>query len=123
MSIVKLHDLSFKPFISETEISEIVTSLVYQVSNDLDTDEVPLFIGILNGSFLFASDFIRGFKGNCEVSFVKLSSYEGTESTHRVNELIGINEDLTGRTVIILEDIIDTGSTLSKIYDIFRKNN
>ena len=97
--------------------------MVHQVSNDLKEDEVPLFIGILNGSFLFASDFIRNFKGNCEVSFVKLSSYEGTSSTEIVNELIGINEDLTGRTVIILEDIIDTGSTLHKIYDIFRDKN
>lgn len=123
MSIVKLHDLHFKPFISADELSEIVTSLVHQVSSDLGKDEVPLFIGILNGSFLFASDFIRGFKGNCEVSFVKLNSYEGTESTHVVNELIGINEDLTGRTVIILEDIIDTGSTLSKIYDIFKNKD
>ncbi|MFY0629933.1 MAG: hypoxanthine phosphoribosyltransferase [Flavobacteriaceae bacterium] len=123
MDFIKLHDLTFKPFISEEEISEIVKTLVHQVSNDLEEGEVPLFIGILNGSFLFASDFIRHFKGNCEVSFVKLSSYEGTSSTKTVNELIGVNEDLTGRTVIILEDIIDTGNTLHKIYDIFRYKN
>lgn len=123
MNLVKLHDLHFKPFISEKDISEIIRSLVYQVSSDLDENEIPLFIGILNGSFLFASDFIRQFKGNCEVSFVKLNSYQGTESTHTVNELIGINEDLTNRTVIILEDIIDTGNTLHKIYDIFKNKN
>ncbi len=123
MDLVKLHDLHFEPFISEKEISEIVETLVHQVSNDLDKDDVPLFIGILNGSFLFASDFIRKFKGNCEVSFVKLSSYEGIESSQTVNELIGINEDLKGRTVVILEDIIDTGSTLHKIYDIFKNKN
>lgn len=120
MSLVKLHDLYFKPFISEKEISAIVKSLVHQVSIDLDNDEVPLFIGILNGSFLFASDFIRNYKGDCEISFVKLASYEGTQSTETVNQLIGINEDLTGRTVIILEDIVDTGSTLHKIYEIFK---
>lgn len=123
MNFIKLHDLTFAPFISQEEISEIVKTLVHQVSNDLEEGEIPLFIGILNGSFLFASDFIRYFKGNCEVSFVKLSSYEGTSSTEVVNELIGINEDLTGRTVIILEDIIDTGSTLHKIYDIFKYKN
>ena len=124
MSIIQLHDLYFKPFISENEISEIVKSMVAQVSNDLDENEIPLFIGILNGSFLFASDFIREFNGNCEVSFVKLASYEGTESTQQVNELIGINEDLTNRTVIILEDIIDTGNyTYIEIYDIFRDKN
>lgn len=123
MENIKLHDLTFQPFISEEKLSEIVQTLVDQVSADLDKDEIPLFIGILNGSFLFASDFIRKFKNNCEVSFVKLSSYQGTESTDTVNELIGINEDLTGRTVVILEDIIDTGNTLHKIYDVFRNKN
>ena len=123
MENIKLHDLTFQPFISEEELSDIVQVLVDQVSVDLDENEVPLFIGILNGSFLFASDFIRKFKNNCEVSFVKLSSYQGTQSTDTVNELIGINEYLTGRTVIILEDIIDTGNTLHKIYDVFRNKN
>ena len=123
MSVIQLQDLFFKPFISEKELSEIVTELVNEVSSDLDTNEVPLFIGILNGSFLFAADFIRKFKSNCEVSFVKLNSYQGTESSEIVNELIGINEDLTGRTIIILEDIIDTGSTLHKIYDTFKNKN
>lgn len=123
MDLIKLHDLYFKPFISETEITQIVKRMVLQVSNDLDENEIPLFIGILNGSFLFASDFIREFQGNCEVSFVKLSSYEGIKSTDTVNELIGVNEDLTGRTVIILEDIIDTGGTLHKIYEIFKNKN
>ncbi len=123
MSNIQLHDLYFKPFLTEEEVDKIVETLVFQVSKDLDKDEIPLFIGILNGSFLFASDFIRKFKGNCEVSFVKLSSYEGTESTEAVNELIGINEDLTGRTVVILEDIVDTGNTLHKIYDIFKNKS
>ncbi len=123
MSTIKLHDLNFSPFISEDELSKIVSSLVKEVSADLEPNEVPLFIGILNGSFLFAADFIRKYPNNCEVSFVKLSSYQGTESSEVVNELIGINEDLTGRTVIILEDIIDTGSTLHKIYDTFKNKN
>ena len=123
MSIIKLHDLNFTPFISDKELSEIVNSLVNQVSMDLDPDEIPIFIGILNGSFLFAADFIRKFKYNCEVSFVKLSSYQGTSSSEVVHELIGINEDLSGRTIIILEDIIDTGNTLHKIYDSFKNKN
>ncbi len=120
METIKIHDLTFQPFISEEELSHIVKTLAFQVSHGLDEGEIPLFIGILNGSFLFASDFIREFKGECEVSFVKLHSYQGTKSTEVVNELIGINEDLTGRTVVILEDIIDTGNTLHKIYDVFR---
>jgi adenylate kinase len=123
MSIIKLHDLNFTPFISEKELSEIVSSLVNKVSMDLDPDEIPIFIGILNGSFLFAADFIRKYPHNCEVSFVKLSSYQGTSSTDVVHELIGINEDLTDRTIVILEDIIDTGTTLHKIYDSFKNKD
>ena len=120
MSIIKLHDLYFKPFISKKEIDATVDFLAEQVKADLPKDEVPLFIGILNGCFLFASDFIRAFNGNCEISFVKLASYEGTTSSDKVKQLLGINEDLTGRTVIILEDVIDTGTTLQEIYDIFQ---
>jgi adenylate kinase len=123
MKIIKLHDLYFKPFIKKEEISEIVKTLALEVKAELPKDEVPIFVGILNGCFLFAADFIREFKGNCEVSFVKLASYEGTSTTENIKHLVGINEDLTGRTVIILEDIIDTGNTLQEIYNIFRDKN
>jgi len=123
MKIIKLHDLYFKPFISADKISAIVKSLAQQVKADLPEDEIPIFVGILNGCFLFAADFIRAFNGNCEVSFVKLASYQGTSTTENVKKLVGINEDLSGRTVIILEDIIDTGATLQEIYNIFRNKN
>ncbi|WP_299046321.1 adenylate kinase [uncultured Polaribacter sp.] len=123
MSIIKLHDLYFKPYINEDEIAATVKHLANQVQRELPQDEVPIFVGILNGCFLFAADFIREYHGNCEVSFVKLSSYSGTSSTENVKQLVGINEDLTGRTVIILEDIIDTGNTLQQIYNIFRNKN
>jgi adenylate kinase len=123
MDTIQLHDLKFKPFLSEEELAKIVKTLVYQVSHDLDEGEIPIFIGILNGSFLFAADFIRQFQRPCEVSFVKLHSYQGTQSTETVNELVGINEDITNRTVVILEDIVDTGNTLYKIYDIFKDKN
>jgi adenylate kinase len=123
MKLIKLHDLYFKPFISSEEIKTVVENLAKQVKADLPKDEVPIFVGILNGCFLFAADFIREFNGNCEVSFVKLASYKGTKSTENLKQLIGINEDLTGRTVIILEDIIDTGATLQEIYNIFKNKN
>ena len=123
MNIIKLHDLYFKPYIQKDEISAIVKFLARQVKADLPQDEIPIFVGILNGCFLFAADFIREFNGNCEVSFVKLASYNGTSSSENVKQLVGINEDLTDRTVIILEDIIDTGNTLQEIYNIFSDKN
>ncbi len=93
--------------------------MVKEIAKDCK-DETPIFIGILNGCFIYVADFIRLYPKNCEVSFVKLASYNGLESTGKVNELVGVNVDLTDRTVIILEDIIDTGNTLQKIYDIFK---
>ena len=123
MSILKFQDLYFKPYINKGEIATIVKHLANQVKAELPKDEIPIFVGILNGCFLFAADFIREYQGNCEVSFVKLASYNGTSSTENVKQLVGINEDLTGRTVIILEDIIDTGNTLQEIYNIFKDKN
>ncbi|WP_299162911.1 adenylate kinase [uncultured Tenacibaculum sp.] len=123
MKITKLHDLYFKEFISANEISTIVKKLAKQVKSDLPKNEIPFFIGILNGCYVFTADFLREYKGNCEMSFVKLASYEGTTSTENVKKLIGVNEDLTNRTVIILEDIIDTGTTLQEIYEIFKTKN
>ncbi|MBS9775052.1 MAG: adenylate kinase [Tenacibaculum sp.] len=122
MEITKLHDLYFKKYITEQELKTIVKELAIQVKNDLPKDEVPIFIGILNGCFIFVADFVREFKGDCELSFVKLASYEGTSSSEKVKELIGVNENLEGRTVIILEDVIDTGNTLQDIYKIFNEH-
>ena len=119
MSIIKLHDNHFKPFISAKKIAKAVEKMASQVEKDLN-GEVPIFVGILNGSFMFAADFIRSYNGNCEVSFVKLASYQNTNSTGEVKQLLGINENLEDRTVVILEDIIDTGNTLEEIYTIFR---
>lgn len=118
MSTIKLHDLYFKPFIEAEEINSIVQNLVQQVQEDCK-GETPIFIGILNGSFMFVSDFVKAYKGDCEISFVKLASYNGTSSSEKVKHLVGINENLEGRTIVILEDIIDTGNTLQEIYNIF----
>lgn len=122
MAKIKLHNKYFKPYISKDRIKKAVGKIASLVAEDC-ASEVPVFIGILNGSFMFAADFIRAYKGNCEVSFVKLASYHGTDSTGEVKQLVGLNENLEGRTVIILEDIIDTGTTLEEIYNIFRNQN
>lgn len=118
MSIIKLHDKYFKKYISQDKINKAVQVLVDQVYKDCK-NEIPLFIGILNGSFMFMADFVRQYKGNCEVSFVKLASYQGTNSSGKIKQLVGINENLEDRTIVILEDIIDTGNTLEELYKIF----
>ncbi|HLV70383.1 MAG TPA: adenylate kinase [Xanthomarina sp.] len=120
--VVKLHDLQFKPFISEEEIQQTVQRMAKEIANDLK-DEVPVFIGILNGSFMFVSDFVKKYPKPCEVTFIKLASYEGVKSTEDIQRLIGLTQDLSGRTVVILEDIIDSGNTLEEVHRIFKNEN
>ena len=83
-------------------------------------DEIPVFVGILNGSFMVVSDFVKKYPKPCEVTFIKLASYEGVKSSEDIQRLIGLTQDLTGRTVIILEDIIDSGNTLHEVHRIFK---
>ncbi len=117
---VKLLDKEFKIFIKENEIQNIVESISTNI-NKLQVKN-PLFIAVLNGSFLFASDIMRKITlPDAEISFIKLSSYSGTKSTGNVNELIGLNNQIKNRNVIILEDIVDTGNTLEKIIKILKE--
>tara|TARA_B100001287_G_C22676730_1_gene528089 strand:+ start:311 stop:850 length:540 start_codon:yes stop_codon:yes gene_type:complete len=120
ISEVKLLDKEFKIFIKENEIQKIVESISTNI-NKLQVKN-PLFIAVLNGSFLFASDIMRKITlPDAEISFIKLSSYSGTKSTGNVNELIGLNKQIKKRDVIILEDIVDTGNTLEKIIKILKE--
>jgi len=120
MSIIKLHSKHFKPYISKEAIAKYVKYLAKLVADDLGDKETPIFIGILNGSFMFAADFVREYPFDCHITFVKLASYNGINSSGKIKHLVGLNEDLEGKTVIILEDIIDTGNTLEEIYKIFK---
>ena len=122
MKEIILHNKTFEVFIPETEISVIVHSM----ANNINEARIknPLFISVLNGSFMFSSDIMKKITiPNTEISFVKLSSYSGTETTGSVHELIGLGQDIRNRNVIILEDIIDTGITLEKIISLLEKNN
>ena len=120
MKTINLHNKTFEIFIPETEISAIVHAMANQINNSGVKD--PLFIAVLNGSFLFAADIMRKINiTNCEISFIKLSSYLGTESSGEVNELIGWGKNIRNRNVVILEDIIDTGITLEKIISLLEK--
>ena len=122
MDTVTLHDKTFRPFISEDKILSAIKETALQIQNDYD-GLCPIFLGVLNGSFLFTADLVREFKGDCEVSFIRVASYEGTETTGEVKEVLGIKEDLKGRHIIIIEDIVDTGNTLEKLYEIINKHN
>ena len=120
--MIKLNDLYFKPFISEAEIDAAVQNMVDEIANDFQ-DEIPVFIGILNGSFMFVSDFVKKYPYPCEVTFIKLASYEGIKSSEDIQRLIGLTQDLSGRKVVILEDIIDSGNTLEEVHRIFEHEN
>jgi hypoxanthine phosphoribosyltransferase len=118
--MIHLHDKTFEPFISSEEIDFAIANMAKQMDDDF-FDEVPVFVGILNGSFMVMSDLMKHYRGMCEVSFMKMASYEGTESTNDVKQLIGINENLEGRTVVIVEDIVDTGNTIEELKTIFKE--
>ncbi|MCQ0111060.1 adenylate kinase [Zhouia amylolytica] len=118
--MIKLHDKYFVPYVTATELDEVVSELARNLKRDME-GEVPVFLSVLNGSFMFTSDFVKKYDGDCEVSFIKLASYCGTESTGTVKELVGVNQSLKGRSVVVLEDIIDSGNTLEVIYDLLKK--
>ena len=122
MKTISLHNKTFEVFIPETEISAIVHSMANAINNTRIKN--PLFIAVMNGAFLFAADVMRKITiPNAEISFIKLSSYSGTETSGEVSELIGIGDNISGRNIVILEDIIDTGITVEKIMSLLEKEN
>ena len=112
MDTIKVKDKIFKVSITSKEIQVAIKKIAKKIDDDLNGKN-PLFLVVLNGAFVFAADLLRNVKMDCEVSFVKLSSYVGTQSTNTVRELIGLDKALTGRTVVVVEDIIDTGVTMA----------
>src|SRR5512133_2327081 len=114
MREINVLDKKFREIITEEAVQKRVGELAATLNNDLAGKDV-VFLGILNGSFLFAADIFRKIKLPTRVTFLKLASYEGTSSSGSIKELIGWNEDVRKKTVVILEDIVDTGSTLERI--------
>jgi hypoxanthine phosphoribosyltransferase len=113
MSVIQVIDKKFKPYLSAAEISTRIKSVAAQINKDYEGKK-PIFIAILNGSFMFASDLFKEITVEAEICFIKLASYKGTKSTGNVITSIGLDEPLEGRHVIIIEDIVDTGNTLNK---------
>jgi hypoxanthine phosphoribosyltransferase len=113
MSLIKVHDKTFEPYLAATQIESAIQRLADQINTDFNGKK-PLFIAILNGSFMFASDLFKRLTIDAEICFIKLASYKGTKSSGHVITAIGLDIDLIHRHVIIIEDIVDTGKTLDQ---------
>jgi len=119
--MIQIHDKKFKRFISEKEISRIIKNIADNINRDYSNKEL-LVIGILNGAFIFVSDLMKLLKIDPKISFLKFTSYAGISSSGVVNTLIGLNEDLKGKHVLVVEDIVDTGKTLTKVLNVLESS-
>lgn len=122
MHSIRIHDKEFVPSIPSEEILEQVRRVANEINRDYEGQQ-PLFLVVLNGSFIFAADLMREITLPADVSFVKLASYQGTASSGTVREVIGLNTDITGRPIIIVEDIVESGLTMAHMIATLKKQN
>ena len=123
MKQIKIHDKTFLLYISYEQITSVVEKMAGKMNLDL-AGKNPLFICILNGAFMFAAELFKRINlMEAEISFVKLASYQGDKTSGQVKQLIGLNENIEGRTVVVLEDIVDSGLTISSINEVLQKQN
>ncbi|MCC7051233.1 MAG: hypoxanthine phosphoribosyltransferase [Bacteroidia bacterium] len=120
--MVKIHDKTFAPFISAQRLKESVSRIARQISLDY-SNQTPLFISVLSGSFMFTADILKEVTIPCELVFIKVSSYTGTQSSGSAQQIIGLQKPITNRPVIIVEDIVDTGNTIEFLVQQLEKEN
>ena len=120
MSTVVLHDKKFKICMTAAQIDNAVAKVAEKINTDLKDVEVPIFLSILNGSFMFTADLMRKIEVKSDVVFVKLASYQGTESTGEVKQIVGLTKGVEGKTVVVVEDIVETGNTIEEIHKILK---
>jgi len=121
--MVRIADKVFELFIPRGEIAKAVADLAEGINRDCAERENPLFLGVLNGAFLFIADLVRQVEFPCEVSFIKLASYEGTASRGAVSELIGLSNEIRGRHLIVVEDMVDSGTTIDHLMRILQERD
>jgi hypoxanthine phosphoribosyltransferase len=118
-SELTIHGKKFIPYLTEADLDRAVKEIAKKINADFEGKK-PLFLAVLNGSFMFASDLMKKIEIDCELSFVKLASYHGMQSSGEIKELIGLSDNINNRHVIVLEDIVDTGSTLGHLMDVLK---
>ncbi len=119
MESIQVNDKSFVPYLKHEELQQIVKNLAEKVHEDYK-DETPIFIGVLNGVIMFFSDFMKYYPGKCEIAFIQMSSYQGTQSTGIVYKKMELTKDITNRHIILMEDIVDTGNTIESLFEYFK---
>ena len=119
MDRIKIHDKTFVPYLKHDELQEVIKELAQKVYEDYK-DEVPVFVGVLNGVIMFFSDFLKYYPGQCEIAFLQVSSYTGTQSTGIVYKKMDLTKDVEGRHIILMEDTVDTGNTLESLFEYFK---
>src|ERR1035437_6500633 len=110
-NVIKVHDKKFRKIISSRKVQQAIEVIAKKINKDFKNKK-PIFISVLNGSFMFTADLIKKVNVECEISFIKISSYSGTQSTGNMNTLIGLNETLKGRNVVVLDEMVDSGNTI-----------